>query len=139
MKTYKSKFGYSVFIFTCLVCFYPILSAYREGSSLLENPGVLGILIFCIVLVLYLNLNTQYTIQGTQLKVRCGFFYQRLFDIQTFTFIRRTNNLISSPAPSLKRLEIGYGQYGSLIISPDNEKEFAAELSRINSNMENTV
>jgi hypothetical protein len=105
----------------------------------MEHPLPLGILLFCILLVLYLNLDTQYIIQGSQLRVRCGFFYQRLFDIQTFTYIRRTNSLVSSPAPSLKRLEIGYDQFGSLIISPENEKEFAVELYRINSNMENTV
>ncbi|WP_172435915.1 PH domain-containing protein [Sediminicola luteus] len=139
MKTYKSKFGYTVVIFTCLVCLYPIFSGYTQGSTFLEKPFPIGVLLFCIVLVLYLNFDTQYTIQDSQLKVRCGFLYQRTFDVNSFTSVKRTNNLISSPAPSLQRLEIKYGNYGSLIISPENEKQFAADLVRINPTIHNSL
>ena len=80
----------------------------------------------------HLFLSTNYTIEGHQLTVRCGFLYHSTIDIQTITKISETNNLISSPAISLDRLEIRFGSHNSVIISPREKQDFLDHLLQIN-------
>lgn len=43
--------------------------------------------------------------------------------------MQKTMNPLSSPALSLKRMEITYGQYDFVLISPINRDQFMKELS----------
>ncbi|GIZ10195.1 hypothetical protein FUMI01_29210 [Flavobacterium sp. UMI-01] len=89
---------------------------------------------------LYLNFSTQYIITDKGiLKVKCGFFYNKSFDINKITSIKKSNNLISSPAPSLDRIEMTYEKFDLIIISPKNEIEFAKDLTQINPTIDNQL
>lgn len=46
---------------------------------------------------------------------------------------------MSSPAPSLKSLELRYGEFGILIISPENQIAFTKELITRNPKIVNEV
>ena len=114
------------------------------GYMLYQNEPVEAILslvgTFALVygFCLYLNLSTQYTISDKgSLQVKCGILYNKTFDIDRFTSIRKSNNLMSSPAPSLDRIELAYGKFDLLIISPKNKKQFAEDLLSINPKIEN--
>ncbi|MFF2445771.1 PH domain-containing protein [Neobacillus sp. NPDC058068] len=78
---------------------------------------------------------TYYEINGSQLKVVGGPFRWKI-DIMTITSIRKTRNPLSSPALSLNRLEVQYGKWTTILISPKNKKQFCAELSKINSTID---
>jgi len=56
--------------------------------------------------------------------------------ISSINTIKETDNIISSPAASLDRLEIFYGKYDSIIISPMDKNEFIQDLLKINPNIE---
>ncbi|RDW18030.1 hypothetical protein CWR45_10245 [Oceanobacillus chungangensis] len=47
-----------------------------------------------------------------------------------YNICKKTKNPLSSPALSLKRLEIVYGQYNSVLISPFDREEFIRILSK---------
>ncbi|TXG37525.1 PH domain-containing protein [Seonamhaeicola maritimus] len=102
--------------------------------------SVCGIFALVYGFFLYLNFSTEYTItKDNLLKVKCGFIYNKLFDINKIRSIKKSENLISSPAPSLDRIELTYEQYGLIIISPKDKFEFANELTKKNRKIENKL
>ena len=105
-----------------------------------EILSVGGLFLLAYGLYLYLNFSTEYTIMDSGiLKVKCGFFYNKRFDINKIKSVAKTRNLISSPAPSLDRIEITYGRFDVIVISPKDKNEFAKELIKVNPKIENNL
>ncbi len=101
--------------------------AYRVIGEFIENSvSTLGIIImpttFMIVCLFCFTIN--YEITATKLVIRLWFIEGGSIDLKEISAVRRSFNPISSPASSLKRLEISYGKVASAIISPRREKEF---------------
>lgn len=127
---YKSKIGLELAIPLIIVL---------EGSMILFITGGawIGVLIFIpvIAFVLHMFLNTDYTIDGEILKVRCGFSKQNV-DIKLIRKITDSSNYASSPALSLDRLELFYKGYDSVVVSPKNKEQFIKELLKVNGDIE---
>jgi|SRR5690606_28264076 hypothetical protein len=140
MKIYKSKFGYGVMGFLTLF-FLSILGYMIYKNEPLEAIlSVAGIHLLVYGFCLYLNFSTEYAITDNGiLKVKCGFIYNKSFDINKIKSITKSNNLISSPAPSLDRIELAYGKFDLIIISPKDKTEFANDLTKINPKIENNL
>ncbi|WP_066217806.1 PH domain-containing protein [Formosa haliotis] len=140
MKTYKSKFGYEVVVFLTVIFGIIIGLMIYQSEPLKAIISVCGIFALVYVYFLYLNFSTKYTItKDGLLKVKCGFFYHKSFDINKITSIKKSTNLISSPAPSLDRIELTYGKFDLIVISPKDKFEFANELTNKNQNIENKL
>jgi len=139
MKKYKSKISYGMLIGIFLLFFTPIIiGTLKNGFSEKSIIG-LGILTITYAFILDLFLRTEYSIENNKLKIKCSFFYRKEIDISKITHISKTNNIISSPAPSFDRIEIKYGKFGQVIISPKNKVSFAKELTELNPNIENKI
>ncbi len=140
MSVYKSKTGYKIITFLTL-----FFSGNIEFLIFQKEPieAILSVsVIFALVygLFLYVNFSTKYEITDNgMLKIKCGFFYNKKFDIEKIKKIVKTSNLISSPAPSLDRIELTYGKFETIIISPKNKIEFANQLMKINPKIENKI
>lgn len=80
-----------------------------------------------IVLPLWVLFTTRYTMSDDELGVRCGPFHWTV-PIGEITAIERTRNPMSSPALSLDRLRIEYGNGRSLMISPEPRGPFIKQL-----------
>jgi hypothetical protein len=78
-------------------------------------------------LPIWVLLTTCYTLAGDQLLVQSGPFRTRV-PIGEITAITPTSNPLSSPALSLARLRIDYGQGRSVMISPADRAGFLADL-----------
>lgn len=131
-KVYKSKIGFELVIPLILV-FGTVLFL-----TVSEKPSWLGVVILLpvILFVVHMFMTTYYTINGENLIVKCGFLFNKTIDINTIKKISETNNPLSSPATSIDRLEITYGKYDSVIISPKQKKEFIDNIILINPNIE---
>jgi hypothetical protein len=81
-------------------------------------------------------LTTKYTIESDELTIKCGFLFNKTIDIKTIKKTTETNNPLSSPATSLDRLEINYGKFDTVIISPKKKKEFIENITTLNPNVE---
>lgn len=140
MKTYKSNFGYGVIGFLTLLFLSILGYMFYQNVPVKAILLVAGIQVLVYGFCLYLNFSTKYTIMdnGT-LKVKCGFIYNKSFDINKIKSIVKSNNLISSPAPSLDRIELAYGKFDLIIISPKDKMEFVNDLTKINSKIENKL
>lgn len=131
-KVYKSKIGLELVI-PLIIVFGAILFL-----AVTEEPNFVGfgILLLVMIFVIHMFMTTNYTIDGDSLKIKCGFFFNETIDIKTIKKISETNNALSSPATSLDRIEINYGKFDSVIISPKLKKEFIDEIIAINSSVE---
>ena len=72
---------------------------------------------------------TDYTVTDRSLEIRSGPF-QWSISLAGITRIELTRNSASSPALSLDRLRIQYEAGAQTMISPENRRDFLAELRR---------
>lgn len=131
-KIYKSKIGLELVIPLILLLGSGLFFEITKD----KNQITIGILIFVILFIIHLFMTTNYTIQGNSLTIKSGFLFNKTIDIKTINKISETNNFISSPATSLDRIEINYGKFDSIIISPKQKKQFIAEIILINPSIE---
>jgi len=132
MKKYKSKISWK------LIAFLAVMFSFI-GFEVVTNPInwlALIVLLLCLLFIIHLFTSISYTIIEDELKVKAGFLVNTKIPISFIHKIKETNNLISSPAASLDRLEIFYGKYDSIIISPMDKNEFIQDLLKINPNIE---
>ncbi|MEJ6792845.1 MAG: PH domain-containing protein [Lacinutrix sp.] len=138
-RKYYSKVSYGLLITVFLVFFSPlILNIIKNGLN--QNIILTGLfLIILFGFISHMFFKTEYTIQDNKLKIRCGFFTYKPINIQEIKEITKTNNIISSPAASFDRIEIKYGKFHEIIISPKNKHDFAGYLTSINPEIKNNL
>lgn len=94
---------------------------------------ILALIFICFIGSFWFH--TQYRIEGELLRIRFGFINQTI-NIKDIKSIRKTTNPFTSPALSIRKIEINYGKYETVQISPKNEFFFIEQLKKINSNIE---
>jgi len=131
MKVYKSKIDLEFVIpLNILIGSILILTLYEEANWI---AFIINILI--ILFIFHMTTSTFYIINRDVLTIKCGILYSKSIEIKSIKRIIETNNPISSPALSLDRLQIKYGQYHSVIISPKHKEEFINQITNFNSNI----
>ncbi|MCR8848332.1 PH domain-containing protein [Rossellomorea sp. SC111] len=106
-----------------------------------KTPNTLDLIItftLCVILplfILWMWVTTYYVVDESNLTIRFGPF-KKIIPLDTVKSVRKTTNPISSPALSLKRLEIVYGYYDTVLISPIHRDEFIEILSKRCKNIE---
>ena len=102
------------------------LGAYTPNAAwnalLIGGPGV--------VIPLLAVFTLRYTIDGNQLIVRSGPLKWRI-PISEISAITPTHDPIASPAMSLARLRIEYGNKKSVLISPRDKEGFLRQIKAI--------
>ncbi len=99
------------------------------------NPGVgktIVIVILAFVLpifVIWMVHGTHYILEEDQLKIKF-FPFKKTIPYEKMRSVKKTTNPLSSPAPSLKRIEITYGRYDFALISPKDRDLFIKELKQ---------
>lgn len=89
------------------------------------------------VIILPVYFRTYYRLHPVDgLTVTCGLFYRKTFDPGQLRSVKYTGNPVSSPALSLRRLELRFKNSESVIISPVNREDFIRELRRYNQDFE---
>jgi hypothetical protein len=92
--------------------------------SLVQPSKVgMGVMILAILFVGWIWFGTGYEILEKELKIYSGPFRQTI-SLQEIKEIKRTRNPSSSPACSLDRMEVKFGQSKRIIISPADKENF---------------
>ncbi len=128
-KVYRSKID----VWLIVVLGFAMLAAlYSAGQTVLSNtPGAILIALLVaavgVGLPAWLLLSTRYTLEASSLLVQSGPFKWAipLADIKNIT---PSNNPLSSPALSLDRLRIEYGNRNALMISPKDKEQFLLDI-----------
>lgn len=130
-KKYKSKVDLWIAILLILIV---VLGLFWIIDSIFFNVSPnesIGLVITGIVMILsvLIFLPVNYTLHESQLLIRFGLFRHRI-KYQDMKSVKKTFNLLSSPALSLKRIEIQYSKgIGFTLISPNDIESFVKELS----------
>ncbi len=131
-KVYKSKIGIELVIPLILIFGTVLFLFVSEKRSWIGVAIILPVIFF----VIHIFATTNYTINGNSLIVKSGFIFNKTIDINTIKKISETNNPISSPAASIDRLELLYGKYESVLISPKQKQDFINNILLLNPNVE---
>lgn len=131
-KKYPSKVSYGLLGFIFLVFFGPmtadIINLEINGTQTLT----LSFLLLVFAFIVYMFFFTVYIIEGNKLKVKSGFITFKTIDINQIKEISKTNSLNSAPAPSFDRIEVKYGKFDEILLSPKNKYDFVNNLIQIN-------
>ena len=137
-KVFSSKKDiFFVFILICMIAsLASSINAAMESGTLMSWSCTLLIVLVWLALFLLIY-PIKYIIDGDNLLIRCGFQRKRI-SISQIIYVRRSHNLLASPALSVDRLEIVYKETytDSILISPRNRKEFVESLKTINPNID---
>ena len=138
-KCYPSKISYALLVFIFLIFFGPLIPIVLSETLNVALLGTVAFLFIVFAFILHLFLKTEYTIESNLLKIKCGLLNYKPIDISKIKEISNTKSLMASPAPSFDRIEIKYGEFSSIIISPKDKHEFAEDLIKINPNINNLI
>ena len=136
---YYSKVSYTLLSVVFIVFFGPLIPNYiDEGFN--SNMFLMTLaLIILFGFVLHMFLNTTYKIEKGKLYIKCGFFNYNPVNIGEMKKVSKSSNIISSPAASFDRIEITYGKFDELIISPKYKTKFVEDLQKINPGIINNL
>ena len=138
-KKYTSKISYGLLTILFIVFFSPLILNLIKNDINMNMILISVFLILSFSLITYLFFKTEYTIEENKLHIKCGFFTYKPIEINNIKEITKSNNIISSPAASFDRIEIKYGKFETLIISPKNKVEFAKHLTKLNPKIKNNI
>ncbi len=131
-RVYKSKVA-RWYIWFCIVMtitfFGSIYLCYKSTWVLLINIVLFGI---GLIMMYDMLLHTDYTINGEQLHIRCGYLFRMNLPISKITEITHKSTILSSPALSAKRIGLRYGKKNWIYISPKDQENFISDLKNIN-------
>ncbi len=137
MKEFKSKVGYGILIPVLALLVAITLLPVITGSPIEATLTMVAIMLPVTSFILHIFFSTKYQINDrNELLIKCGFLYNSVVEISKIKSISSTRNPIASPAPSLDRIQLKYGKWDSVIISPKDKIELVNELLKINPNIQ---
>ena len=122
-KTYHSAISWWLWI--------PIYTLIIGQGIFIAIEGDLWVFVFHLLLgliIYFLVMRMHYDLTNTQLKIYVGPFLYSTIEVINIRKMELSNNPLSSPAASLKRLAIYYNKWGYVLISPKNREEFMDEV-----------
>ena len=105
---------------------------------LLIKEGHYFYVLYCLPIALFLGwiwFRTGYTVTENDLEIKSGLIYMKI-PLKEIKTIRKSRNPFSAPALSLDRLEIKYGDYRKVIISPEDKKGFIRAIKKRNQDVD---
>ncbi len=126
VKTFKSKVDAWLVI---VLAVSTVVLIAGLAATLYSRPDPLAVVVMLAATLLFLLLvgsillRTYYRVDAGMLTIVSGPL-RRTVAIDTITSVERTRNPLSSPALSLDRLRIRYGDNKSVMISPADRDKF---------------
>lgn len=140
MQVFKAKVSYGILIPLLIVLIGSMLIPVINDAANSDILIMMAIMLPLIAFILHVFFKTTYNINlNNELLIKSGFIFNLRIDIAGITSISRTSSLLSSPAPSLDRIELKYGKWDAVIISPQDKVAFTNALLKINPSIENNL
>jgi membrane protein YdbS with pleckstrin-like domain len=114
-----------------LMLVVPVFMLIGFTTALMAREGVWpGVIVNAlgIAFMVHAYFTTYYELEEDALHIQCSFFYSLRIPYTSIRKVKYTSNPLSSPAFSLKRLQIDYGKMSSVMISPHTREAFLEAL-----------
>ena len=140
MTKYCSKIDHWLWILIMATMLAGVFAPIFTEPSI-DGTSLLILLISTLLpslLIWNIYTDTHYTIfdDTRTLRVKSGFIVNSRYDICKITRIRNTRTWLSSPALSIDRIEISFGRYNRVVISPLHKEAFINHLLSLNPNIQ---
>ncbi len=125
MRVFESKIDLWFYLLISLLILVSIFVLHKA----IRQPSLVNLVVSLITAVLGVGLplwllaSTKYILSDNELIVKSG-PVNRLIPLESIVSVKETHNPISSPALSLDRLEIKYGNNQRILISPKDKQGF---------------
>ncbi|GLU44184.1 PH domain-containing protein [Allomuricauda sp. NBRC 101325] len=123
---YPARVGLELLLPVILIFGFIIVNTF--GSSSVSELIIQFTILFLIIGIFF---SISYKITGDVLTITSFFFFNQNILVTDITKVVESYNPLSSPAPSMRRLEIYYGKFGGTIISPKDKLKFIEHLKQI--------
>ena len=107
----------------CLAACVTFLASGPPIELLFAGP----LLAFGVILPIWILRSTYYVLSDEQLFAKCGPFKWTI-PLAKIESVRRTRSILSGPALSYDRVQIRFGRFRSVLISPERRDQFLVEL-----------
>lgn len=124
MKIHRSKIDNWFYAVVIGIGVLPFIMAVIFGGFAVIGLAICGAV---VAFIIWLYLATKYVITDERLTVHGGLFRVSI-PKASITSVTDTRNPLSSPAFSLDRLEIKYGEGKMILISPKDKTAFRSDL-----------
>jgi membrane protein YdbS with pleckstrin-like domain len=121
---YKSKIDSWLIYLIGGILILPVILVLVYGGSLWPGLIICGL---TATFTVWLYLATQYKVTKEKISIHAG-LYKVNIPIKSIKSVANSNNPMASPAFSLDRLEITYGQNAKILISPKDKNRFLADI-----------
>lgn len=103
-----------------------------QGIFLMEQTSVWFFLFhLTLAILIYLFvIRIHYILKVDQIIIKMGPITYKKIEINSIRKIQLSNNPLSAPAASLRRIAIHYNQWGFILISPQNREAFIEEVEK---------
>lgn len=103
-----------------------------QGIFLMKetSPWFLLFHLALAIVIFFWVRSIKYVLTSDTLEVHMELGMKRKIPLASIRKVALSNNPISSPAASLKRIAIHYDRWGYILISPKNREAFIEELER---------
>ena len=128
VKTYPSAISWGIWIPVHTLIIGQGIFFYTETSAYFLVFHVL-----LAILIYYFIMRIKYVLSKEQLKIYMGPILYRTIEISSIRKMSLSNNPLSSPAASLKRIAIHYNQWGYVLISPKDRLAFMETVEKLKS------
>lgn len=125
-RRFRSKVDRWILVLLVVVIVVQVVavgSAAMQAGEPLAMTGLLLTMIVIAALMVWLLVGTHYTVDRGMLRIASGPFRWKV-PVETITAVEATRSLLSSPALSLDRLRIRYGERRQVMISPADRNGF---------------
>lgn len=126
--TSRKDLWMGIVIWTLIVAFFWVF--YQSTFVQIDLVGIV-VMAAMIYLVGTIWFKTRYYIKQDTLKISYGLI-NKAIDISEIKSIRYTTNPFVAPSLSVHRIEINYGKYKTIQISPKDRQAFVGELQKRN-------
>ena len=125
-KRFKSKIDRWIMVLLLVVIIaqiWAISTAATQAGDPLVTTGIILVGIAVVALMLWLIIGTHYTVDRGTLRIVSGPFRWKVA-IDQISSVEATKSPLSSPALSLDRLRVRYGENRRILISPADRAGF---------------
>ena len=132
MQTFKSKVDrwLWIVIFAVAVILLRLgLHLVRLAAGSISGFAVVIVVFASAMLCLWILFATYYQVDAKTLIVRSGPF-RWIIPLEEITQVNVSTSALSSPALSLERLEIHYGENKRILVSPQNPEAFLGAIGQ---------
>lgn len=139
MKIYKAKrTGFINYLLIASIIF-PIAIFLFNRNTFSEQAFILLPLLVPMILLVWIYLDTSYSIENEELKYRSGFLRGKI-EISTIKEIQKgkTKWIGVKPALANNGLIVLFNRFDEIYIAPENNEEMVSDLLKINSGIKIT-